>query len=95
MERPFADVRRGQSAFTCTQNALRQGYLFPIRRTNLLFFKPPNCICQGGEVDQRESEMMAVRWRTFVFQSQISQEEQRVIPPCPRCFASFVLSGKP
>lgn len=50
---------------------------------------------KGGEIDQRESEMMTVRWRTFVLHAQIPQDEQRTISPCPRCFASFVLSGKP
>ena len=35
---------------------------------------------------------MRVHWRTFLFFSQIAENEQRNVPPCPRCFAKFILN---
>ena len=46
---------------------------------------------QGSAVDQVETEMMRVRWPSFQFFSQIPQDEQVDILPCPRCFAEFIL----
>ena len=46
---------------------------------------------RGQVLDERETEMMRVRWKHFVFHAQIQQKEQRHVPPCPRCFASFIL----
>ena len=48
---------------------------------------------KGGVVDERETEMMAVRWKIFNFNRQILQEEQRDIDPCPACFARFILES--
>ena len=47
---------------------------------------------KGGVIDQMETEMMAVRWKSFKFQRQIPQNEQLSIQPCARCFAEFILS---
>lgn len=49
---------------------------------------------KGGVIDERETEMMAVRWRTFILTRQIPQRDQRSVPACPRCFAEFVLSSR-
>lgn len=46
---------------------------------------------RGGVVDERETEMMKVRWRIFHLNRQIRQEDQRKVPPCGKCFACFVL----
>mgnify|MGYP002804305623 CR=1 FL=1 len=46
---------------------------------------------QGGAVHRVETEMMRVIWRSFQFYSQIPQDEQVDILPCPRCFAEFIL----
>ena len=46
---------------------------------------------RGQVLDERETEMMRVRWRHFMFYAQIQQNEQRNVPPCPRCFAAFIL----
>ena len=46
---------------------------------------------KGGCIDERETEMMRVRWRIFNFFSQIPHCEQRNVPPCPRCFAKLIL----
>ena len=48
---------------------------------------------RGGEVDDRETEMMAVRWKVFRFSYQIPSDEQRDITPCPTCFANFILEN--
>lgn len=37
---------------------------------------------RGGEVDDRETEMMAVRWKVFVFFYQIPASKQLEIPSC-------------
>ena len=48
---------------------------------------------KGGCIDERETEMMRVRWKIFNFSSQIPHCEQRNVPPCPRCFAKLILSS--
>ena len=42
-------------------------------------------------LDDRETEMMAVRWRVFGLHPQIPESEQRNITPCGRCFAELIL----
>jgi hypothetical protein len=49
---------------------------------------------KAGAVDERETEMMAVRWRLYNFFFQIPREEQKSLSPCPHCFAVFVLSSQ-
>ena len=46
---------------------------------------------RNGVVDDRETEMMAVRWRVFSLHAQILQEEQVIIESCPKCFAQLIL----
>lgn len=46
---------------------------------------------KSGVVDERETEMMAVRWKMFNFNRQIPQEEQREVAPCAACFARLIL----
>ena len=43
--------------------------------------------------DDRETEMMDVRWKIFEFHHRIPQEDQKNIIPCPRCFAELVSLG--
>ena len=46
---------------------------------------------RGGVVDERESEMMKVRWQIFHLSCQILQQHQKAVPPCGKCFARLVL----
>lgn len=46
---------------------------------------------RGGAVDDRETEMMSVRWRHFTLHHQIPPTLQKHVPPCPHCFATFIL----
>ena len=46
---------------------------------------------RGGVIDERETEMMAVRWHSFQFQRQIREREQLTVPSCAKCFAEFIL----
>lgn len=46
-----------------------------------------------GVIDERETEMMSVRWRVFTFNHQIPQNEQVELPSCAHCFAQFILHG--
>ena len=46
---------------------------------------------KGGVVEERETEMMAVRWKIFNFNRQIPQEEQKEVAPCATCFARLIL----
>jgi len=46
---------------------------------------------RNGVVDDRETEMMAVRWRVLSLHAQIPQEERVIIESCPKCFAQLVL----
>ena len=54
--------------------------------------KQPIIYIKNGVIDERESEMMAVRWKIFKFHVRIEERNQKEIPNCPKCFASFVLN---
>ena len=41
--------------------------------------------------DDRETEMMAARWKNYEFHHQSSPQEQKNLPPCRRCFAKLVV----
>ena len=43
--------------------------------------------------DDREIEMMDVRWNIFEFTRRILQADQKIITPCPICFTELVLLG--
>lgn len=67
---------------------------------DLVFERDTPIFCTGkrtlvyikhGVIDERECEMMAVRWRVFHFNNQISEEDKREIPVCKKCFARFIL----
>ena len=44
---------------------------------------------RSGVLDERESQMMKVRWKVFALQSPIPEEEQRNTPNCPHFFAKL------
>ena len=46
---------------------------------------------RNGRIDERETEMMSVRWKVFELNHAIPEKEQKEIEPCPRCFAELVL----
>jgi len=48
---------------------------------------------KSGVVDDRETEMMAVRWKVFEFHYQIPEARQRYLCPCGHCFAKLVLDN--
>ena len=54
--------------------------------------KAPITFVKNGVLDDRETEMMNVRWRMFSFRFQIPLEKQKAVPICARCFASLLLS---
>ena len=53
--------------------------------------KHPIVLVRSGHVDERETEMMSVRWRIFAFNYQIPLEHQKDIVPCPTCFCRLIL----
>lgn len=53
--------------------------------------KVPFVYIKRGVVDDRETEMMSVRWRVFTFNYQIAQHEQVEMAPCAHCFAQLIL----
>ena len=53
--------------------------------------KNPIMFVKNGAIDEKETEMMMVRWKIFRFHAQISQEKQREISPCGKRFATLVL----
>jgi len=57
--------------------------IFATSKQQLIYIK-------GSMMDDRETEMMAVRWRHFIFHSQISEGEQKKISPCGHCFAKMI-----
>lgn len=46
---------------------------------------------KNGAIDERETEMMTVRWKVFNFNRQIPQAEQQEVTACPSCFAKLIL----
>ena len=49
--------------------------------------EPIEFVGKRGAVDEKETEMMNVRWNIFSFKHQISKEDQKDLLPCARCFA--------
>lgn len=58
--------------------------IFCTSKNALVFIK-------NGMIDERETEMMRVRWTVIQLNHQIPRENQRDVPSCPRCFANIVL----
>ena len=51
----------------------------------------PISFVKGSFIDDRETEMMQVRWRFFYFNYQFQPQEQKTVPPCGHCFAKMLL----
>ena len=47
---------------------------------------------RGGQLDQRETEMMGVRWNHFKLYKQIARDAQREVAACAKCFARLILN---
>ena len=43
--------------------------------------------------DERESDVMATRWKVFTFHDQIPMSQAKHVPPCPHCFCKLAISG--
>ena len=58
-----------------------------------MYLKQPFINIKNGVVDQRETEMMSVRWKIFQFNVQIEQNDQKEIffLFCPRYAAQRYL----
>ena len=41
--------------------------------------------------DEREDEMMKVRWRLFYFNHVFPEKDQKKVPPCAKCFSTLIL----
>ena len=50
-------------------------------------------IISNGTVNEIESEMMNVRWKTFQFVYQIKKEDVIDVAPCPKCFAYLLMNN--
>ena len=42
-------------------------------------------------MDERETDMMSVRWRVYSLHAQIPESEQVIWNPCARCFAQLII----
>ena len=62
----------------------------PIFRTG----KHPIIYIKNGVINERETEMMSVRWWVFNFNYQIPAEQQRDILQYSKCLASLILAVK-
>lgn len=58
--------------------------IFATSKHQLVFVK-------NGAIDERETEMMSVRWKVFNFNRQIPPSQQKEVVACPACFARLVL----
>lgn len=59
--------------------------IFSTSKNALLYIK-------NGMIDERETEMMRVRWTVIQFNRQIPRQQQRDVPACARCFANLILN---
>ena len=41
----------------------------------------------------RETGMIATRWKYFIFAHQILVHEAKQLPPCPHCFSVLTMAG--
>jgi len=55
---------------------------------------PIKFVGRYNSTDERENEMMTVRWRIIPFEHQIPQSEQKDIPPCVKCFSELTKLGE-
>ena len=53
--------------------------------------KQPIIFIKNGVIDQRETDMMAVRWKIFHFNVRIAEQNQKEIRKCAKCFATLIL----
>ena len=58
--------------------------VFATSKSSIVFIR-------GSIVDERETEMMDVRWRKFNFFHQIPISTQKTVTPCGCCFAKLLL----
>ena len=58
-----------------------------------LSHQPSIVFIKGSNIDERETEMMDVRWKTFHFFHQIPISSQKTVTPCGCCFARFLLDA--
>ena len=56
--------------------------------------KQPIIFIKNGVIDQRETDMMSVRWKIFHLNVRIPEDKQKEIALCPKCFATFILHCK-
>ena len=49
--------------------------------------KRPLIYMKNGVVDERETDMMSVRWVVYNFHVQVPREDQKELLPCGKCFA--------
>ena len=47
-----------------------------------------------NSADDRETEMMSVRWKFIEFTHQITENEQKQVAPCAGCFAELTFLGE-
>ena len=95
MERTFAVTGGTTDPFPSTQDFIRKGHL--LEKDTPIFATSKAPIAYVGKynaTDERETEMMAARWRVFTLSHQIPESQQRDMPPCPHCFAELVLLGE-
>ena len=55
--------------------------------------EPIRFVGRYNATDERENEMMAVRWHVFTFTQQIDTDKQKDVPPCSKCFAKLIKFG--
>lgn len=56
--------------------------------------KNPLVHIKNGVLDERETDMMRVRWNLIQFNFQIPRDAQRDVPSCPKCFSDLIM-GEP
>ena len=68
-----------------------------IKKNTSIFATSKSRITYTGKfnsTDDRETEMMSVRWKFIEFTHQVTENEQKQVDPCARCFAELTFLGE-
>ena len=77
--------------FAAPKTSYSEDILFQTDTPIFTTAKSPITFIKNGVLDERETELMTVRWRIFTFRCQIPFDKQKVVPICGHCFASLLL----
>ena len=81
----FTRVQKSKTHFAEDIEFVKDTPIFSTSKRPLIFYQE-----WYGIVDDKETEMTALRWKIISFNYQIPLNRQMQIPPCERCFTALL-----